>query len=159
MSVERVPVTTRGYESWTKKLKHLKEVERPENVKDIERAREHGDISENAEFNAAKDKQGMIMAHMRQLEDLISRAQVVEPSTLSSEKIMFGATVTLLDFDNDEEVIYQLVGEDEADLKEGRISITSPLARGLVGRQVDDSVEVTTPRGIREYEVLGIVYK
>jgi transcription elongation factor GreA len=134
-------------------------VERPQNVKDIERAREHGDISENAEFNAAKEKQGMIMAYTRMLEDKISRALVVEPSTLSSDKIMFGATVTLLDFDNDEEVTYQLVGEAEADLKEGWISITSPLARGLVGREVDDSVEVTTPRGIREYEVLGIVYK
>jgi len=157
--MDRVPVTTRGYARWTEQLKHLKEVERPENVKDIERAREHGDISENAEYHAAKEKQGMLMAHMRVLEDKISRAQVVDPSTLSSDKIMFGATVTLLDLDNDDEVIYQIVGEDEADLKEGRISITSPLARGLVGRQVDDAVEVTTPRGSREYEVLAIDYK
>ncbi len=157
--MERVPVTTRGYKRWTEQLKHLKEVERPENVKDIEIAREHGDISENAEYHAAKEKQGMIMAHIRALEDKISRAQVVDPSTFSSDKVMFGATVTLLDLDNDEEVIYQIVGEDEADLKEGRISITSPLARGLVGRQVDDGVEVTTPRGSREYEVLTIAYK
>ena len=157
--MDRVPVTTRGYARWTEQLKHLKEVERPENVKDIERAREHGDISEHAEYHAAKEKQGMLMAHMRVLEDKISRAQVVDPSTLSSDKIMFGATVTLLDLDNDDEVIYQIVGEDEADLKEGRISITSPLARGLVGRQVEDAVEVTTPRGSREYEVLAIDYK
>jgi transcription elongation factor GreA len=159
MSVERVPVTVRGYESWMKQLKQLKEVDRFENVRDIERAREHGDIKENAEYHAAKEKQGMIMAYIRSFEDKISRAQVVDPATLSSEKVMFGATVTLLDFNNDEEVVYQLVGEAEADLKAGRISITSPLARGLVGREVDDAVEVTTPGGRREYEVLAIVYQ
>ena len=155
---ERVPVTTAGYKAWQDRLRQLKEVERPQNVRDIELALEHGDLSENAEYHAAKEKQGMIAAYMRDIEDKISRAQVIDPSTLSGDKVMFGASVTLLDLDKDEEITYQIVGEDEADLKEGKISVTSPLARAIIGKQDGDEVQFKAPGGLREYEIMSVKY-
>ena len=156
---ERVPVTTAGYKAWQERLRHLKEVERPQNVRDIERALEHGDLSENAEYHAAKEKQGMIAAYMRDIEDKISRAQVIDPSTLSGDKVMFGASVTLLDLDKDEEITYQIVGEDEADLKQGKISVSSPLARAIIGKVEGDEIEFRAPGGLREYEVMAVEYR
>ena len=157
--MDRVPVTPGGYSGWLERVRHLKKVERPENVRDIERAREHGDLSENAEYHAAKDKQGMIMAHIRLLEDWIGRAEVIDPASLSGDTIKFGATVKLFDLDKEAELVYQIVGEDEADLKERRISFRSPLGRALIGRTEGEEIQVTTPGGLREYEITSVEFK
>lgn len=152
-------MTASGYAQLETEIKHLKSVERPAVIRQIEEARAHGDLSENAEYHAAKERQGFIEGRVMDLEDMISRAQVIDPTKLSGETVKFGATVTLVDEDTDEEAKYQIVGEIEADVKQGRISITSPMARALIGKAAGDSVEVATPGGGRSYEILKVEYK
>lgn len=149
-TIEKVPMLAEGYALLTKQLKHLKEVERPENVDAIEEARAHGDLSENAEYHAAKERQGQIEASIADLEDKIARASVIDPTTLSGDRVVFGATVDLLD-DDDKKLVYQIVGEVEADAKRGRISYNSPLGRALIGRRKGEEVEVVTPSGDRSF--------
>ena len=150
-TVEKMPMLQEGYEKLTADLKRRKE-ERPQIVDAIEEARAHGDLSENAEYHAAKERQGQVEAEIADLESKLSRAQIIDPRDLSGDKIVFGATVTLLD-DDDKPVRYQIVGETEADAKVGRISYNSPLGRALIGRRVADEVEVTVPSGDRYYVV------
>ncbi|MBX7540780.1 transcription elongation factor GreA [Qipengyuania sphaerica] len=149
--MEKVPMLAEGYEKLTADLKVLR-AERPKIVDAIEEARAHGDLSENAEYHAAKERQGQVEAMIGDLEDKISRAQIIDPTTLSGDKVIFGATVTLLDED-DKPVKYQIVGQTEADASKGRISYTSPIARALIGKQVEDEVEVTVPSGDKFYLV------
>lgn len=150
-SIEKLPMLAEGYERLTAELKALRE-ERPKIVDAIEEARAHGDLSENAEYHAAKERQGQVEAMVGDLEDKVSRAVIVDPATLSGDKIIFGATVTLLD-DNEKPVRYQIVGPYEADAKIGRISYNSPLGKALIGRKVSDEIEVTVPSGDRFYVV------
>ena len=149
--MEKVPMLQEGYEKLTADLKVLR-AERPRIVDAIEEARAHGDLSENAEYHAAKERQGQVEAMIGDLEDKISRAQIIDPTTLSGDKVIFGATVTLLDED-DKPVRYQIVGQTEANAAKGRISYTSPIARALIGKQVEDEVEVTVPSGDKFYLV------
>jgi len=153
-----VPITPEGFKKLKKELKYLKEVERPQNVRDIEEAREHGDLSENAEYHAAKEKQGLIEARMNEIEDKISRAEVIDPAKIKSDRISFGARVSLENLDTGEEVQYRIVGADEADLDRGTISIESPLARALIRREPGDEVKVRTPGGMREFEIIDFDY-
>lgn len=146
-----------GFESLEAELKRLKGEERPAVVQAIEEARAHGDLSENAEYHAAKERQGMIEARVTELEDKMSRAEVIDPSKLSGEKAIFGATVTLIDED-DKKVTYQIVGADEADVSSGRISYTSPIGRALIGKTVGDEVEVITPGGEKYYDVDAVQF-
>ncbi|MFC0685930.1 MULTISPECIES: transcription elongation factor GreA [Sphingomonadaceae] len=155
-SIEKLPMLAEGYEKLTAEIKALRE-ERPRIVDAIEEARAHGDLSENAEYHAAKERQGQVEATIADLEDKISRAQIVDPATLTSEKIIFGATVTLLD-DDDKPVKYQIVGPYEADAKVGRISYNSPLGKALIGRRIEDEVEVTVPSGDKFYLVQKIEF-
>lgn len=155
-TVEKMPMLQEGYEKLTADLRRLKD-ERPLIVDAIEEARAHGDLSENAEYHAAKERQGQIEAEIARIEDRLSRAQIIDPTELSGDKIVFGATVTLLDED-DKPIRYQIVGETEADAKSGRISYNSPLGRALIGRKVDDEVEVTVPSGDRYYLVSKIEF-
>ena len=155
-SIEKLPMLAEGYERQIAELKALRE-ERPRIVEAIEEARAHGDLSENAEYHAAKERQGQVEALIGDLEDRVSRAQIVDPTTLSGDKIVFGATVTLLD-DDDKPVRYQIVGPYEADAKVGRISYASPLGKALIGRKTDDEVEVTVPSGDRCYVVQKIEF-
>ncbi|MFM5929754.1 MAG: transcription elongation factor GreA [Novosphingobium sp.] len=155
-SVEKLPMLAEGYEKLIAELKALRE-ERPRIVDAIEEARAHGDLSENAEYHAAKERQGQVEASIADLEDRVSRAQIVDPTTLSGDKIIFGATVTLLD-DDDKPVRYQIVGPYEADAKVGRISYNSPLGRALIGRKVEEEIEVTVPAGDRSYLVQKIEF-
>ena len=155
-SVEKLPMLAEGYERLTAELKALRE-ERPKIVEAIEEARAHGDLSENAEYHAAKERQGQVEASIGDLEDRISRANIIDPTTLSGDRVVFGATITLLD-DDDKPVRYQIVGPYEADAKVGRISYNSPLGRALIGRRVDDEVEVTVPAGDRSYLVQKIEF-
>ncbi len=156
MASEKVPMLAEGYRLLEDELKRLK-IERPEIVDAIEEARAHGDLSENAEYHAAKERQGQVEAHIADIEDRLSRALVIDPTTLSGDKVVFGATVTLLDED-DKKIRYQLVGQQEADAKVGRISYNSPLGRALIGRQKGEDVEVTTPSGDRYYEIANIEF-
>jgi transcription elongation factor GreA len=153
---QRVPMTPRGYEALKQELKRLKSVDRPANIKDIEEAIAHGYLSENAEYHAAKEKQAHIAGRMAMLDDRIARAQVIDTTGMTAEKVSFGATVKLSDVETDDEVVYTLVGEEEADAKQGRISVTSPVARALMAKEVGDDVSVKVPKGIREFEVLEI---
>ena len=155
-TMEEVPMLAEGYEQLTADLKALR-AERPKIVDAIEEARAHGDLSENAEYHAAKERQGQVEAQIGELEDRISRAQIIDPTTLSGDKIVFGATVTLLD-DDDKPVKYQIVGQTEADANNGRISYNSPLGRALIGKQVDDEIEVTVPSGDKFYLVSKIQF-
>lgn len=155
-TVEKMPMLAEGYEKLTAQLRALKE-ERPKIVDAIEEARAHGDLSENAEYHAAKERQGQVEATIADLEDKLSRAQIIDPTTLSGDKVVFGATVTMLDED-EKSVTYQIVGQAEADAKSGRISYNSPLGRALIGRKVDDEVEVTVPSGDRFYLVSKIEF-
>ena len=154
--MDKVPMLAEGYEKLTADLKVLR-AERPKIVDAIEEARAHGDLSENAEYHAAKERQGQVEAMIGDLEDKISRAQIIDPTTLSGDKVVFGATVTLLDED-DKPVKYQIVGQTEADASKGRISYTSPIARALIGKQVDEEVEVTVPSGDKFYLVEKIEF-
>jgi transcription elongation factor GreA len=156
---ERVPMTRQGYDKLEADLRELKTVERPQIVKEIELARAHGDISENAEFHAAKERQSHIEGRIRQLEDKLARAQVIDPSGPDPDSVRFGVTVVLLDTGSDEEVTYTLVGEDESDIAAGKLSISSPIARALLGKTVDDVVRVEVPKGTREFEVRDIRFQ
>lgn len=157
--MEKVPMTDAGYTRLKDELKRLKTVERPSVVRALEAAREHGDLSENAEFHAAKERQSFIETRVMELEDKIRRADVIDVSALSGDRVQFGATVKLADEDTDEEVTYTIVGTDEADIKSGLLSVTSPLARGIIGKNKGDSAEVNTPGGIKYYEILTVKYK
>ena len=154
---DRFPMSRNGYEKLEAELHKLKSEERPQNVRDIETAREHGDISENAEFHAAKERQSHIDGRIRHVEDRMARAQIIDVSEGTPPRdIRFGVTAVLLDTESDEEVTFTLVGEDESDASEGKISITSPIAQALLGKRVDDSVSVRVPKGTRAFEVLAI---
>lgn len=155
---EKVPMTPEGQVRLREEMRRLKEVDLPQVTRDIGTAREHGDISENAEYHAAKERQGMIVARITHLEQTLSRAEVIDPSKLSGSKVQFGAKVRLLNVDNEEEQTFQIVGPEEADLKLGRISVASPLARGLLGHEVGEEVKVVMPAGPRTYEILEIKF-
>ncbi len=159
MAGEKVPLTSEGYEALKAEIKHRKSVERPKIVKAIAEARAHGDLSENAEYHAAKEMQGLNEARIAELEDILARANVIDVSTLSGDQVKFGATVTIVDEDTDREVTYKIVGEFEAEIKSGKLSITSPVARALIGKTVGDSVEVHTPGGGKYYEILNVEYR
>lgn len=156
--MEKVPMTPTGYAGLEEELKKLKSTDRPEIIKAIAEAREHGDLSENAEYHSARERQSFIEGRVIELEGLISRADVIDPSKLSGDTIKFGASVKLVDEDTEEEKTYQIVGEVEANIEAGRLNINSPLARALISKEVGDSVEVSTPSGGRCYEVLEISY-
>jgi transcription elongation factor GreA len=153
---DRVPMTSEGYDNLKDELRRLKTQERPKIVKEIEAARAHGDISENAEFHAAKERQSHLETRIQQVEDRLARAQVIDHAGPPPEEVRFGVTVVLLDSETDEEVTYTIVGEDESDASKGRISITSPIARALLGKSVDSEVTVRVPKGTREFEVREI---
>ncbi len=156
---ERLPMTRAGYESLRERLGRLKTTDRREVARDIEIARGHGDLRENADYDAAKNKQGMIEANIRDLEDKLARAEVIDVENLSGERVLFGATVTISDVKTASEQTVQIVGEVEADTKAGRISVTSPLARSLVGKSVGDTVKTQTPGGTKEYEIIDVVFR
>jgi len=157
--MEKVPMTVEGLKMLEAELHRLKVEERPRIIQQIADAREHGDLAENAEYHAAKEAQGINEARVADLEDKLSRAEVIDPSKLSGTNVKFGATVTLEDEDSGDKVKYKIVGEHEANVREGKISIASPIARALIGKGKGDSAEVTTPRGSRSYEILKIEYK
>jgi transcription elongation factor GreA len=157
-TMEKVPMLAEGHAMLLKQLKQLKEVERPENVEAIEEARAHGDLSENAEYHAAKERQGQIESQIADYEDKLARAIVIDPTRLSGDKVVFGATVRLLDED-DKPITYQIVGELEADAKRGRISYNSPVGRALIGRRLGEEVEVVTPSGDRSYQIDQIEFR
>jgi transcription elongation factor GreA len=156
--MERIPMTAAGFKSLEDEVNHLKNVERHEIIKAIADARQHGDLSENAEYHAAKERQGFIEGRVLELEDQIGRAEVIDVSKLSGTTVKFGATVTLVDEDTDEKRKYQIVGDVESDAKHGRISLSSPIARALIGKGKGDTVEVTTPGGARSYEILKVEF-
>ncbi|HWU00072.1 MAG TPA: transcription elongation factor GreA [Terriglobales bacterium] len=157
--MSKIPMTAEGFVRLEEELKHLKGSERPAIIRAIAEAREHGDLSENAEYHAARERQSFIEGRVMELEDKISRAEIIDVSKLSGKQVKFGATVTVIDEDTDEKTVYQIVGEDEADIKAKRLAITAPLARALVGKSVGDSVEVTTPGGSKSYEITKVVFK
>jgi transcription elongation factor GreA len=159
MATERVPMTVEGFKKLEAELHRLKAEERPRIIQQIADAREHGDLSENAEYHAAKEAQGLNEAKVAEIEDKIGRADVIDTSKLSGNTVKFGATVSLEDEDSGDKVKYRIVGEHEANVREGRISINSPIARALIGKAKGDSAEVTTPKGTRSYEILKIEYK
>ena len=156
---QTIPMTPQSYQTLKEELKHLIRVERPRVVQDIAEARGHGDLSENAEYDAAKERQGFIEGRIAELNDKLARAHVINPAEIDSEKVVFGAKVTLFDTDNGNEVAYRIVGEEEADIKKGLISINSPVAKALIGHVVDDEVNIKVPSGIRTYEIIDIVYE
>jgi len=156
--MNRMPVTKLGYEQLVKELKRLKTKDRYEVVKEIEVARAHGDLSENAEYNAAKEKQGILEARIRDLENKVGNAEVIDPSTLSSDRVVFGATVVMEDLDTGETIKMMIVGPDEADVKKGKISVHAPLARALIGKEIDDEAVVQAPGGVRNYEIKEIEF-
>lgn len=156
--MEKIPMTADGYTALEEDLKHRKSVERPRIIQAIAEARAHGDLSENAEYHAAKESQGLNESRIADLEEKMGLADVIDISKLSGDRVMFGATVALVDEDTDEEQKYQIVGESEADIKSGKISITSPIARALINKSVGDSVEVNTPGGGRAYEILKVAF-
>ena len=158
MADASVPMTTKGYQFLVEELKRLKSVERPKNVREIEEARGHGDLSENAEFHAAKERQSLLDVQIRDIEDKVARAQVIEVSKLSGDRVVFGATVGLTDGDTGDKVVYQIVGDHEAEPKNGKISISSPVARALIGKREGDEVQVRTPTGVRSFEILSVEY-
>jgi transcription elongation factor GreA len=155
---DRLPMTPRGQRKLRDELKRLREVERPKNVQDIEIARGHGDLSENAEYHAAKERQSFIEGRIRELEGMLALSEVIDPAKLSGSRIVFGATVRLADTDSGEEVIYSIVGDHEGDIKAGRIAISAPLARALIGREQGDTVSLRTGKGSREYQVQEVTF-
>jgi transcription elongation factor GreA len=157
--MEKVPMTAAGYNRLQEELRHLKSSERPAVIKAIAEAREHGDLSENAEYHAARERQSFIEGRVLELEDKISRAEVIDVSKLSGEAVKFGATITVADEDTDEETTYQIVGQDESDIKAGLLSVSSPLARALINKTVGDMVEVPTPGGSKSYEVVKVEFR
>src|SRR5262245_5621100 len=159
MTMERVPMTVEGFKKLETELQRLKSEERPRIIQAIAEARSHGDLSENAEYHAAKEAQGLNEARVAEIEDKISRAEVVDTAKLSGNTVKFGATVTLVDEDTDDKVKYKVVGDAEASVKDGKVSISSPIARALIGKSKGDTAEVTTPKGARSYEILKIEWK
>jgi transcription elongation factor GreA len=157
--MNKIPMTLEGYSRLQEELKRLKTTERPNIIKAIAEARDHGDLSENAEYHAARERQGFIEGRIMELEDKIARTEVIDVSKLSGKLVKFGAKVTLADEDTDEEQTFQIVGEDEADVSQGLLSVSSPLARALIGKGKGDSVEVTTPRGAKSYEVVKVAFR
>lgn len=158
--MDKLPMTAHGLQKLQDELKHLKNVERHDIIKAISEAREHGDLSENAEYHAAREQQGFIEGRIKELEDKIARAEVIDISKLSGKDIKFGAKVTLIDDDTEEKFTYQIVGIDEADITKGLLSIGSPLARALIGKSVGETCDITTPgKGYKSYEILEVVYK
>jgi len=157
--MEKVPMTAEGYTSLEAEIKNLKTAERPRIIKLIAEARSHGDLSENAEYHAAKELQGITEARIADLEDKLSRADIIDVSKLKGDQVMFGATVTLIDEDTEDKVKYRIVGEVEGNVKEGKISITSPIARALLGKRKKDVVEVSTPGGGKSYEIVKVEFK
>jgi len=157
--MEKIPMTSEGHAAMEAELKELKSVERPRIIAAISEARKHGDLSENAEYHAAKEQQGLNEARVAELEDALARADVIDVTKLSGKNVTFGATVDIVDEDTDEEVTYRIVGDSEADVKEGKISISSPIARALIGKTAGDSVEVATPGGGKSYEILKVRFK
>jgi transcription elongation factor GreA len=159
MSVDRFPMTRGGFLKLKEALKRIKSVDKPRNIRDIEEARAHGDLSENAEYHAAKERQGHIDAEQRRLEDILARAEVIDVSKLSGDRVVFGATVELEEADSGARLVYRIVGEHEADIKKGLISVSSPIARAMVGREVGDNVKVQAPGGSREYEISDVRFE
>jgi transcription elongation factor GreA len=159
MSMDKFPMTVAGYSALEEELKRRQQIERPRIIQAIAEARTHGDLSENAEYHAAKEAQSLNEGRIAELEDKLSRAEVIDVSKLSGTTIKFGATVTLVDEDTEEKKIYQIVGESEADVKAGRVSITSPTARALIGKKTGDSVEVNTPGGGKSYEIVNVAFQ
>jgi transcription elongation factor GreA len=159
MPDQKIPMTPRGAQLLKDELKRRKESERPRIVKALEEARAHGDLSENADYSAAKEAQSFNEGRIKELESMLALSNVIDPAQLSGDKIVFGATVKLQDTDSGEEVVYSIVGEQEADIKKGLISITAPVARALIGREAGDTVTVRTPKGSREYEVLKVEFR
>jgi transcription elongation factor GreA len=157
--MDKVPMTVEGYKKLETELHHLKVEVRPRIIQQIADAREHGDLSENAEYHAAKEAQGLNEAKVADLEDKLSRAEIIDPSKLSGNTVKFGATVSLTDEESGDKVKYKIVGEHEANVREGKISISSPIARALIGKSKGEAAEVTTPKGARSYEILKIEYK
>ena len=156
--MERIPMTAGGYKALEDEVNNLKTVERPATIRMIEEARAHGDLSENAEYHAAKERQAFIEGRVMELEDKIGRADIIDVSKLSGTTVKFGATVTLVDEDTDAEMKFQIVGDLESDAKQGRISISSPIARALIGKTKGDTVEVSAPGGARSYEILKVQF-
>jgi len=153
---DRYPMTPRGQQNLKDELKRLREVERPKNVQDIEEARAHGDLRENAEFAAAKERQAFIEGRSREIEGILALAEVIDPGKLSGQRVVFGATVKLTDTDSGDEVTYSIVGDYEADIKQGRIAISAPLARAMIGRETGDTVTLKTGKGSREYQIAEV---
>lgn len=156
--IERVPMTVTGQAKLREEIRRLKDVERPSVIAAIAEARAHGDLSENAEYHAAKEKQSFIEGRIREVEDKLGRAQVIDPATLSGERVLFGATVTVSDSDSGNESTYTIVGQDEADLKSGTISVGSPIARALIGKSIGDTAVVQAPGGSRELEIVDVKF-
>ncbi len=156
--MQKVPMTVGGHAALETELKHLKSVERPEIIQAISVARDHGDLSENAEYHAAKEKQGFIEGRIKELESKLTLAQVIDVTTMTGPTVKFGATVTIVNEDTDEESTYQIVGEDEASVRDGKISITSPIARAMISKEVGDVFEVVAPGGAKGYEILAVTY-
>jgi len=157
--MEKIPMTLEGYEALDEEFKRLRSEERPAVIQAISEAREHGDLSENAEYHAAKDRQGFIEGRILELGDKLSRAQVIDVSKLSGSTVKFGATVKVYDEDTEKEAVYQIVGEDEASVRDGKVSVTSPMARALISKEEGDVVEVTAPGGAKSFEILKIDWK
>jgi transcription elongation factor GreA len=155
---DRIPMTPRGLKKLRDELKRLREVERPKNVHDIEVARAHGDLSENAEYSAAKERQSFLEGRIRELDGTIALAEVIDPSKLSGSRVVFGATVRLADTESGDETVYSIVGDHEGDIKDGRIAISAPLARALIGREEGDTVNVRTGKGSREYQIQEVKF-
>jgi transcription elongation factor GreA len=157
--MQKIPMTAEGHRALDEELKHLKSVERPQVIAAISEAREHGDLSENAEYHAAKERQGWIEGRVQELEDKLARAQIIDTSKMSGDTVKFGATVTIVDEDTEAESTYKIVGDDEADVKSGKISLSSPIARSLINKETGDVVEVTAPGGTKSYEILKVEWR
>ncbi|MFS2318428.1 transcription elongation factor GreA [Maricaulis sp. D1M11] len=156
--MNKIPMTVAGHKALDEEMKRLKTVERPAVIAAIAEAREHGDLSENAEYHAAKERQGYIEGRLAELEDKLARAQIIDVATLSGETVKFGATVTVLDEDTEEEATYQIVGDDESDVKSGKISLSSPIARSLMNKEIGDVIEVNAPGGLKSYEITNVAW-
>ncbi len=157
--MQKIPMTAEGHRALDEELKHLKSVERPAVIQAISEARDHGDLSENAEYHAAKERQSWIEGRVVELEDKLARAQIIDVSRMSGEQVKFGATVTVVDEDTETEATYKIVGDDEADVKSGKISVSSPIARALINKETGDVVEVNAPGGLKTYEILKVEWK
>ena len=157
--MQKIPLTQNGFDNLEIELKNLKYTQRPQVIQDIATAREHGDLSENAEYHAAREQQSFIEGRIEQIEAILSLAEVINPATLSGDTVKFSATVMVVDEKTDEETTYQIVGDEESDIENGKLAINSPLSRALIGKSVGDSVEVKTPKGTKDYEILEVLYK